>query len=570
MPDFTEQQLKDAARKAYSDGNVEAAKRLIAEARRVAGPSVPQQAQPDEAGFRLGGWRENFIGEGAVDTPGEVVGDVLGTGAAGVLRGVKGMAELPEMAGRGATWLTQTIMGIPKGDRIAVLDTATGRVIDEVYGDLAEAQGVARDYVQTREGRSTAGEYAGTVGEFLPGNIGGGLRGAIPMVTAGLGSEAAGQMTEGTSLEPYARLAGGLAGGMVGGAAISKRPSQVAAASDDVVDQVAVLEKHGITPYRGQVTDSDNLMRMEGTLTARTRQLDDLTGAALRTAGIDARRATPKVLTSGQRAITDTMNDIVSNVDVPLKGTLGQRIMSVADDYFEGSAGRELPVDLRRVKDELLDAATDPSGRALPASLLKTWRTRLGSYTTSSNELTQDAAHALRSVIDDATHDTLISLGREADVVALAASRKQYQNFLTLVKAVNYSGRDAARGIISPDRLATATKRVFGDQSYALGKGGELPELARASVAVLGSKPTVTAGASREIMTPLTMGALGFGGGFATGGVAPAVAGAGLGLGAPAAGKALMRSRLAQSIMTDPRVAASSAKLLPGLLASQD
>lgn len=530
-----------------------------------------QSAPPTDAeGFRLGGWRENIIGEGAVDTPGEVLGDVLGTGAAGVLRGVKGMAELPEMAGRGATWLTQTLMGVPKGDRVAILDTATGRVIDEVYGGLAEAQGVARDYVQTREGKSTAGEYAGTVGEFLPGNIGGGLRGAVPMATAGLASEGAGQLTEGKATEPYARFVGGLAGGLAGGAAIARRPSQVASASDDVVDQVAVLEKHGITPYRGQVTDSDKLMRMEGTLTARARQLDDLTGAALRTAGIDARRATPKVLATGQRTITDNMNDIVANVDIPINAQIGQRISSVVDDFFESSAGRDLPVDLRRVSNELLDAATDPSGRSIPAALLKKWRTRLGTYTTSSNELTQDAAHALRTVIDDATHDTLIALGREADVAALAASRKQYQNFLALVKAVNYSGRDAARGIISPERLGTATKRVFGEQNYALGRGGDLPELARASVAVLGPKPTVASGATREIMTPLTMSALGAGGGFASGGFAPAVVGAALGLGAPSSAQAAMRSRLIQSILTDPKTLAEPARLLPGLLAAQE
>ena len=33
--------------------------------------------------------RENIIGEGEVDTFGEQVGDIIGTGAAGVLRGIK-------------------------------------------------------------------------------------------------------------------------------------------------------------------------------------------------------------------------------------------------------------------------------------------------------------------------------------------------------------------------------------------------------------------------------------------------------------------------------------------------
>lgn len=66
--------------------------------------------------------------------------------------------------------------------------------------------------------KTTAGEYAQTAGEFLPSLIGGPesigakllTRVAIPSVA----SETAGQLTKGSALEPWARVAGGLAGGV--------------------------------------------------------------------------------------------------------------------------------------------------------------------------------------------------------------------------------------------------------------------------------------------------------------------------------------------------------------------
>jgi hypothetical protein len=61
------------------------------------------------------------------------------------------------------------------------------------------------------------GRYGATTGEFLgnPASYvgpGGPILKAASAITGGLGSEAAGQATEGTALEPYARVAGGLAG----------------------------------------------------------------------------------------------------------------------------------------------------------------------------------------------------------------------------------------------------------------------------------------------------------------------------------------------------------------------
>ncbi len=65
--------------------------------------------------------------------------------------------------------------------------------------------------------QTTAGQYANTVGQFVPGAVAGPgsvvRKGALAVVP-GVASEAAGQATEGTAIEPYARVAGALAGGV--------------------------------------------------------------------------------------------------------------------------------------------------------------------------------------------------------------------------------------------------------------------------------------------------------------------------------------------------------------------
>lgn len=178
--------------------------------------------------------RENIVGEGEVDTLGEQVGDIIGTGAAGVLRGIKGIAETPEMLVRfgkraGEEISEYTGTRDPSQEKTAVLDTGTGRLIQSGYEKIASAPTVfgfegADPAGLQRKGETIAAQYAGTIGEFLPAaaslspaKIGteAFLR-ASPaatkaMIAAGVGSETAGQLTEGTQYEPVARVVGAFA-----------------------------------------------------------------------------------------------------------------------------------------------------------------------------------------------------------------------------------------------------------------------------------------------------------------------------------------------------------------------
>jgi len=131
--------------------------------------------------------------------------DVARSLGSGMVRGAIGLAETPEMAGRAVKRGYQEVKQLLGGEveqETPIFDTATGRALREAT-TLEEYQP-----------QTTAGEYAGTVGEFLPAAIGGPaglLKRAGVATAAGLGSEAAGQATEGTVLEMPARIVGAFA-----------------------------------------------------------------------------------------------------------------------------------------------------------------------------------------------------------------------------------------------------------------------------------------------------------------------------------------------------------------------
>lgn len=84
------------------------------------------------------------------------------------------------------------------------------------------------------EPKTVPGEYASTIGQFAPMAVLPNGEASLPMrlltqsVIPGMSSEAAGQATKGTALEPYARMAGAVAGGVAGNS-LAKPASQTAA-----------------------------------------------------------------------------------------------------------------------------------------------------------------------------------------------------------------------------------------------------------------------------------------------------------------------------------------------------
>ena len=146
--------------------------------------------------------------------------DIVKSGLAGIARGITSIPEGIEAAARLPGYaadrlgdLADYAFGVdtskarygedgPRG----LFDTASGKVV------AAATEGLGVDEALAYRGESTPAQFAGTIGEFVgPGGLlGGGKKLMQASVAAGAGSEAAGQATEGTDLEPYARIAGAL------------------------------------------------------------------------------------------------------------------------------------------------------------------------------------------------------------------------------------------------------------------------------------------------------------------------------------------------------------------------
>jgi hypothetical protein len=200
MAEFTAQQYRDAARRALQAGDTAAAQRLIAAGRALgSAPVAPAPAAPAPEGPGFG----------------ETLLEMGRSGAAGLARGAASLADLPgafisgsqELAARGVEALgaPQLAAGMRAASEASIFRP-----------DLAR-QGAEMLTAGGSEYRSptTAGQYAGTVGEFIPGALagpGGVARNLALGTVAGLGSEAAGQAAQalgaGETGEAIARVGG--------------------------------------------------------------------------------------------------------------------------------------------------------------------------------------------------------------------------------------------------------------------------------------------------------------------------------------------------------------------------
>lgn len=233
---------------------------------------------------------------------GEDVARSFGTGV------VRGTGALAGMQGDIYNMAQQGIEGL--GRRLG-LDERTARGVGQVFatgvspvagGGVAGARMVARP--EQRESiqapgaveatsaidsvipgepwqpQTTAGEYARTIGEFTPGALlpAGAPRAATMLgrvapvtrtaraVVPAVASESAGQLTEGTSFEVPARIAGALIGGVgtelsVGAAAARSARTPTAIVPDSEFGPRTRGERAAITPTRGGEPPLDDLAR---------------------------------------------------------------------------------------------------------------------------------------------------------------------------------------------------------------------------------------------------------------------------------------------------------------------
>lgn len=510
--------------------------------------------------------------------------------ASGVGRGAGELAMLPATAASaltsGSDWLADKIVGGARSafgyDALPPEETASGRDRSGTIGaGLDAGQQVARSLMDANlyAPKTTVGEYAETAGEFVPGallpgaTVGNALRfGVVP----GLASEAAGQLTEGSSAEPYARVAAALlapSGVAMAGRVVSPFGGAVSAERQALVD---TLTAEGVRPTAGQTVGSRGLRFAESELGgAAARNLADdqaraFTESAMSRAGQPG-LATADNMGALNNRLSQGFQDISSRTSLRTDPQFGNQLGGVLREYDRvlPSAQREI---VNNMADDILSVATN-NGGSIPGDIYQATRSRLGSMANNaknSDPQFSQALRGLRNTLDDAMSRSV----SPDDAAEWARLRSEYGNMKVLEKAATGAGENAAEGFISPAKLRQAA--VSGRQGqYARGTG-DFDELARAGqiLSPLPDSGTASRLAVRGLMsTPAAAGAIA---GGATGDVMTGLLGAAAGAAVPTAvgralmsqpGQAYLANQLVPRMSTiDPRTLA----VIQGLITNQE
>jgi hypothetical protein len=511
-----------------------------------------------------------------VDSLGEKAGRAMNdmgraTGA-GLARGTASLAGLPgslgDLMGAGLTAGGKAI-GIIPDDWQAPQSALSGASLTETMSGMT---GGATDF----RGQGLPAKFAGTIAEFLPGALafGGGNNLIKYGVAPGATSEAAGQLTEGTAAEPYARVAGALVGGIAPdllAKGFTKAVSPYGGADPERLKLAATLDDAGVPVTAGQRVGNEALRRKEGFTMGGQNLMDDqaeaFTRAALKTTGTDATRATPEVMKATADRIGAVFDDVVKGVDVTPDPQAVTALSQAVSTYKSlAPTGNQAPLIGNILKDTVKAMR---GGNVIPAATLKVWRSNLSKLTVSADDATRAAAIEALEAVDDMMNSALTAAGRTGDIARLAEARTQWRNFLAIQKAVTGAGEGAAAGLVSPSALRNATVQQ-GRSSYAQGTRGDIAELARAGEGVMKKLPTSGTAENIRAMLPSGLwGALGASPGAVSGNPMMAMAGAAAGTMVPGALGAIRMSGPVQAYLANQlmRPAATNIPMGAGLSA---
>lgn len=424
--------------------------------------------------------------------------DIAKSAGAGVVRGGIGLAALPGTVEQVGRWGINKMFG--KGGQ----DVVSPETALPTYKDV---QGAVENKIGSLyEPKTRAGKYAGTAGEFATGMLfpGGGAagvtsqivnRGVRNVMAPAVSSETAGQLTEGTAAEPYARMAGALAGPM------AMTPFRQTSAT--LPNAVETLRNEGVNSLTaGEVTGRKAVRYMESALNdvplsgQRGTKLnaaagEEFTAAALKRAGINARQATPEVIGERLNRFDNEFSDIASKAGVPITQPLvadvkaaAARYEMIAQPQFKNGVPAALAKDIENL------ASPNPNGlRFMTGPKYAQWRSDIGAAARGmSDPEAKRVLYEIQNTLDKAAEGFMRSRGMAADADKMKQVRREYRNFLVIERAATAAGEGAAGGIISPRALQQATKTLQGTRAYAEGKG-DFAKLSRAGVQVMSPLP---------------------------------------------------------------------------------
>lgn len=431
----------------------------------------------------------NFFDQFDASKPkdGVAAGDIAKSGGIGLVKSGIGLAGLPgdlsELGARGLDVATRFVgnklgYDIPERPNLEASGGAgqIQRGLESITGPLYEPQ-------------TTAGHYAQTIGEFAPAAIGGpgGIATKIGarVVAPAVASEAAGQLSQGTQAEPYARAAGALLGGLA--QPLSARAITPLPISPQRQAMVDALKNEGVTALTaGQVSGRKGLQYLESSLSdlpmaggAASKIAEDqakqFTSAALKRMGVNAELAAPDVVDAGVKAIGQKFDVLSARNSMRIDPRLNADLAAAKRDYDSLTIPSQRAPIVEKI---VTDIQALP---AMPGTQYQSVRSQLTKQAESlklSNTPLSNALRDIRKSLDSAMNRSI----SPADRGLWAEARREWGNWKTLAKS-NISGE----GIISPATLKQAARS--GNQTgYARGQG-DFNELARSGSEIMKPLP---------------------------------------------------------------------------------
>lgn len=518
--------------------------------------------------------------------------DVGRSFAGGAVRGTEGLINLPgqlQQAGLGlAARGLERIGTIEDAEAfLAQANQSLGSIrlpfgLSPRFGQVdlgAASEALAGEDVTQYEPRTTAGQYARTIGEFAPGAL-------LPFdelsllsrfgraaVVPGAASEFAGQATEalggGETAQNIARIAGaigapitlsaaesGLRSALTQGARAYEPGSERAAAVRTLED----LDVQGLTA--GARLGSERLVRLEGAEDVSREAVGGINRAIMRLLGSDAPRPTRTALGQVEDRLGQVFDEAGSVAATPPPAAIDD-IQRSFDDYMnlQTQEGARVPRIIEDIVVELDNAAL--AGDAITGAQIQNWRGQLRRLAETSERTNRgdiaDFARGVSNALDDVAVEGA-RLSGDADLYQrLLEARGAYRDLRTVASALNRAGPEARSGVVSPGPLATAVRRVEGERAVVQRPGSRplrpMSQLALAGEEVASSLPTVSSGGRRSVGVEDLR--LGLGSGLASTafGLPPDIAAA-VGVGgllAPAASGVAIRSPYVQQmLLRDP------------------
>lgn len=361
------------------------------------------------------------------------------------------------------------------------------------------------------EPKTTFEKFLRTGGEFAPAAFMG------PAASAGgraaqvagpaVASETAGQLTEGTSYEPYARLAGALGGGVATNAAartITPIPKR-----DPVLNKaVQTLEKEGVTALTaGQRTGSSTLRWLEdasnrfpgggkrGELMGE-KAAEQFTAAVLKRAGINGTHATQTVVDDAFNQLGTEFTKRATAAQVVADRMFPRRLQDIVKTYHDNSSvAMRVPL-VENISKEIARLTTQPGG--MSGKQYGGFRSQLQRAARGMQD--PQAKDAISRIVEalDVQMVRTAPRGMRGHVASyLRNLNDQYRSLLAIARAVEGGGEQGARGLITPAQLKIALKSQS-RRGYARGRR-HLDRLANAGEAVM--KPLPSSGTAERTLS---------------------------------------------------------------------